>query len=110
MCIRARDCIGKYDAILVAPQIRYQKKMLEKLAAPYEIKIADIDPDVYKRQLTGKQETDEFSLMQKLADLCGVAIPLNLAKLNELPIRHENHLAKEAIQSFVEKKLGEKEW
>ena len=48
--------------------------------------------------------------MQKLADLCGVSIPLNLAKLNELPIRQENHLAKEAIQSFVEKKLGEKEW
>lgn len=42
-----KDCIGKYDAILVAPQIRYQKKMLEELAAPYEIKIADIDPSAY---------------------------------------------------------------
>ena len=48
--------------------------------------------------------------MQKLADYCGAAIPKNLASLNELPIRHDNHLAKEAIQSFVEKKLGEKQW
>lgn len=42
-----KDSIGKYDAILVAPQIRYQKKMLEKLAAPYDIMITDIDPNAY---------------------------------------------------------------
>ena len=85
-------------------QINNQKTVVLSTASPYKFV-----GSVYEA-LTGKQETDEFSLMQKLADLCGVAIPLNLAKLNELPIRHENHLAKEAIQSFVEKKLGEKEW
>lgn len=85
-------------------QINNQKTVVLSTASPYKFV-----GSVYEA-LTGKQEADEFSLMQKLADLCGVSIPLNLAKLNELPIRQENHLAKEAIQSFVEKKLGEKQW
>lgn len=42
-----KDCIAKYDVILVAPQIRYQKKMIAQLAEPYEIEIADIDAAAY---------------------------------------------------------------
>ena len=42
-----KECVGKYDIILVAPQIRYQKKTLEKLAAPYGINVLDIDSVAY---------------------------------------------------------------
>lgn len=43
----AKTCIGKYDVILVAPQIRYQKASIKKLAEPYDIRILDIDPVAY---------------------------------------------------------------
>lgn len=59
-----KDCIGKYDAILVAPQIRYQKKMLEKLATPYDIIIADIDPNAYGT-CNGKKIMDALRTYQK---------------------------------------------
>lgn len=59
-----KDCIGKYDAILVAPQIRYQKKMLEKLAAPYDIVIADIDPNAYGT-CNGKKILDALRKLKK---------------------------------------------
>lgn len=42
-----KETIGKYDTILIAPQIRYQKKMLIDLAKPYDIRIMDIDPVSY---------------------------------------------------------------
>lgn len=59
-----KDCIGKYDAILVAPQIRYQKKSLEKLAAPYNILIADIDPNAYGT-CNGKKIMDSIRNLKK---------------------------------------------
>lgn len=59
-----KDCIGKYDAVLVAPQIRYQKKMLEKMAAPYDMIITDIDPTAYGT-CNGKKIMDALRKLKK---------------------------------------------
>lgn len=45
--VQAKDVIGKYDIILIAPQIRYQKKMIEKIATPMGIPVMDINPTDY---------------------------------------------------------------
>ncbi|TDW25804.1 PTS system N,N'-diacetylchitobiose-specific IIB component (Lac family) [Breznakia blatticola] len=42
-----KESVGKYDVILMAPQIRYQRKMLEEIAAPYDITVLDIDSVAY---------------------------------------------------------------
>lgn len=40
--------VAKYDMILIAPQIGYDRRKIEELAAPYEdIKILDINPDAF---------------------------------------------------------------
>ncbi|MEG2489330.1 PTS sugar transporter subunit IIB [Anaerorhabdus sp.] len=59
-----RDCIGKYDVILIAPQIRYQKKRIEKLAEPYDIVIEDIDPSTYGT-CNGKKIMDVLRKLKK---------------------------------------------
>lgn len=87
-----------------AEKVNAYKTVILSTASPYKFV-----GSVYSA-LTGEAVHDEFALMNQLEALTGVAIPNNLAHLDELPLRHENHLAKEEMKAFVEMKLGEKQW
>ncbi len=45
----SRNSLGKYDYVLVAPQIRYQKAMIEGMANPLNVKVFYIDSRDYGR-------------------------------------------------------------
>lgn len=49
------------DLILIAPQVRYKKKSLTQLAAPYGIRVEDIDPVTFGM-------VDGEKLFQKIID------------------------------------------
>lgn len=43
----AKNVIGKFDCVMIAPQIRYQKKVIEEIAKPLGVKVLDISPKDY---------------------------------------------------------------
>lgn len=44
------NIIGKYDVVLIAPQIHYEKKALQEIVSLYgDIKLMDIDPHAFAR-------------------------------------------------------------
>ncbi len=45
--VEAKETIGKYDVVLLAPQIRYQRKTVEKIANPINVPVMDIDSTSY---------------------------------------------------------------
>lgn len=85
-------------------QINDKKLIVLSTASPYKFV-----GSVYEA-INNQHEEDEFALMNKLNTLTGVDIPKNLAHLNEMPILHNNHLAKEEMEQFVKMKLEEKQW
>ena len=53
------NVIGKYDCVLVAPQIQYQIKEIEEIAEPYEtIKVLAINPNDFANG--NGEKVDEF--------------------------------------------------
>lgn len=42
-----KDIAGKYDVIMIAPQIRFQKKRIEEIANTYHTQVMDINPMDY---------------------------------------------------------------
>ena len=42
-----KEVAGKYDIILVAPQVRFQRSMIEKICQPLGVKVLSIDPVDY---------------------------------------------------------------
>lgn len=85
-------------------QINDKKLIILSTASPYKFVGSVYDA------ISNQHEEDEFALMNKLNVLTNVDIPKNLAHLNEMPILHDNHLAKEDMEQFVKMKLGEKQW
>lgn len=85
-------------------QINDKKLIVLSTASPYKFV-----GSVYEA-ISNQHEADEFALMNKLNALTHVDIPENLANLNEMPVLHNNHLAKEDMEQFVKMKLGEKQW
>lgn len=85
-------------------QINDKKLVVLSTASPYKFV-----GSVYEA-ISNQHDEDEFALMNKIKALTGVNIPKNLAQLNEMPILHNNHLAKEDMEQFVKMKLGEKQW
>lgn len=45
----AKEIMGKYDYVLLAPQVRFQKKTFSKIADPLGIKIFDMNSSDYGR-------------------------------------------------------------
>lgn len=83
------NVIGKYDCILVAPQIKYMLSQIREVAKVYDVKVLEIDPidfasangeavlnfvrDQYKENLIkderGKIMAEKRSFMDKLSDV-----------------------------------------
>jgi|SRR5699024_5218593 len=59
--LNATETVGKYDLILVAPQVTYQKKILEKFTNRFGVPLLDIDPVIY-----GKMEA--ITLVEKIEE------------------------------------------
>ena len=45
--VEAKESFGKYDVVLLAPQIKYQKRSVEKIATPLGVPVMCIDPSSY---------------------------------------------------------------
>ena len=64
-------------------------------ASPYKF------PAAVLGAIGGDQSGDEFTQMERLQQITGVAIPKNLANLRQLPERHTGVIDKEDMLEFV---------
>ena len=84
----------------VADQYMAQRKgdapvVVLSTASPYKF------PAAVLRALGQQPVEDEFAVMEQLRDLTGMAIPENLANLQEMPVLHKDVINKEEMLDYV---------
>ena len=72
-------------------------------ASPYKF------PAAVLKALGQEPVADEFAVMEQLRDLTGMAIPENLAHLQEMPVLHKDVIDKEEMLDYVLRFVNNKE-
>ena len=73
-------------------------------ASPYKF------PTAVLRAIGGDTAGDEFERMSRLHDLTGVPVPPALAALAEKPVLHEDCIARDQLQNYVNQKVRQATW
>jgi len=70
--------------------------IIASTASPYKF-AADVLPAI----TTGELPEDGFALLEKLSGISGTAVPVPLAELKNMEVRHKNCVAKEDMAEFI---------
>lgn len=102
--------LDTHTAVGVSVYERFQQETGDELpvliastASPFKFNSSVIEAILGESVVTG---VNEFSLLEKLADLSGMEIPAGLKNLDTLPVRHKVVCAKEEMGQVVQKLLG----